>query len=331
MTLHRPDAALVTSLVEDSVTAPSLQNAQPWRFLHRVNGETIEVYGDPARTLPEADPQHRALHLGCGAAVLNMRVGAAWRGWGTSVRHLPDPDSPLFLAEVTLHKATDPVMDDALAVLQPVLRRRRTSRFPYTDERVPQAVLDALRSAALLEGSRLLTPGPWHTDTVLDLVHDSELFEAMDTGLRAELASWVHTGAGRPGSVPEGIPPYAIGPRKHGTSAPVREFDAPRRVTGRESARFEERPQILLLGTEDDRPADWLRAGQAMQRVLLQAALDGLATSVISQPLEWPELRAVTRDPRSTVGYVHMIIRIGYGPAGQATPRRPVADVLDFV
>ncbi|MFF7444059.1 Acg family FMN-binding oxidoreductase [Streptomyces sp. NPDC008122] len=331
MALHRPDAALVTSLAEDAVTAPSMHNAQPWRFLHRVDGETIEVYGAPARSLPRADPHDRALHLGCGAAVFNLRVGAAWRGWGTSVRQLPDLDDPWFLAEVTLRKATDPGIDDDLAVLQPVLRRRHTSRFPYSDERVPQAVLDSLRSAALLEGCRLIAPGPWHTDTVLDLVHDSELFEAMDTGLRAELAAWVHTEDGPPGSTTEGIPPYAIGPRQYGMSAPVRDFDTPRRVAGRGSARFEERPQILLLGTEDDRPADWLRAGQAMQRVLLQATLDGLATSLISQPLEWPELRAIARDPRSTVGYVHMIIRIGYGPAGRSTPRRPVAEVLDFV
>lgn len=331
MALHHPDAALVTSLVEDAVTAPSMHNAQPWRFLHRVGGDTIELYGDPARALPRADPQHRALHLGCAAALFNLRVGAAWRGWTVSVQHLPDAANPWFLAQVTLREATDLGVADDLALLRPALRRRHTSRFPYSDDRVPQAILDGLRSAALLEGCRLIVPGPWHTDTVLDLVHDSELFEAMDTTLRAELASWVRAEDGPPDSLTEGIPPYAMGPRQYGVSAPVRDFDVPRRTAGRASARFEERPQIVLLGTGDDQPADWLRAGQGMQRVLLQATLDGLATSVISQPLEWPELRVAARDPRSDMGYVHMIIRLGYGPAGRATPRRPVADVLDFL
>lgn len=331
MALHHPDAALVTSLVDDAVTAPSMHNAQPWRFLHRVGGDTVEVYGDPARTLPRADPRDRALHIGCAAAVFNLRVAAAWRGWAASVRCLPDPGNPMFLAEVTLRRPRDPGTDDDLALLQPVLRRRHTSRFPYSDERVPQEVVDGLRSAAMLEGCRLVTPGPWHTDTVLDLVHDAELFEAMDSTLRGELAAWVHKGADEPGAAVEGIPPYAIGPRQYGMSAPVRDFDTSRSVPAREAARFEERPQIVLLGTRDDGPADWLRAGQGMQRVLLQATLDGLATSMISQPLEWPELRAVARDPLSALGYVHMIIRIGYGPSGRATPRRPATDVLDFV
>ncbi|MZE55277.1 nitroreductase, partial [Streptomyces sp. SID5770] len=30
-----PTRALVASLVEDAVTAPSMHNAQPWRFVHR--------------------------------------------------------------------------------------------------------------------------------------------------------------------------------------------------------------------------------------------------------------------------------------------------------
>ncbi|MHC0429804.1 Acg family FMN-binding oxidoreductase [Streptomyces sp. O3] len=328
MALH-PDRALVTSLVEDAVTAPSMNNTQPWRFAHRVGSDTIEVHGDPDRTLPLADPQHRGLHLGCAAAVFNLRVGAARQSLGASVRHLPDADRPWLLAQVTLHELTELGVADDLAPLWPALRRRHTSRFPYSDERVPQAILDGLRSAAVLEGCRLTVPGPWHADTVLALVHDSARFEAMDKKLRAELASWVRAEGGA--ALTEGIPPYALGPRQYGVNTPIRDFRTSPRTASRESARFEEQPQIVLLGTRDDRPADWLRAGQAMQRVLLQATVDGLATSVISQPLEWPELRTMARDPLSGTGYVHMIIRLGYGPAGRATPRRPATEVLDFL
>ncbi|MET9920904.1 hypothetical protein ABZZ04_28030 [Streptomyces sp. NPDC006435] len=80
---------------------------------------------------------------------------------------------------------------------------------------------------------------------------------------------------------------------------PVRDFGASRRVPGRASARFERHPRIVLLGTDEGTPEAWLRAGRARHRILLQAALDGLATSLMSQPLEWPELRFGTRDPGS--------------------------------
>ncbi|MET8508373.1 nitroreductase family protein [Streptomyces sp. NPDC004787] len=304
-----------------------MHNAQPWKFVHRTGTGTIELHGDPLRAMPHEDPDHRALHLGCGAALFGLRVAAAYRGRRAEARLLPDPKDPWHLADVRFADATG---EEGLASLHGALRDRHTSRFPFTEEPIPSEILDGLRAAALLEGCRLVVPGAWHTDTVMDLVHASELFEAADEAVRAEIAAWTRTGAAGEGPETEGIPAYAFGPRQYDVTSPVRDFGAPGRVSGRTSARFERTPQIALLGTVDDTPEEWLKAGQALHRVLLQATLDGLATSVMSQPLEWPELRSDARDPGSTMGFVHMVFRLGYGPGGRATPRRPVSEVLAF-
>ncbi|MFB8106967.1 nitroreductase [Streptomyces sp. DSS69] len=316
----------VTSLVEDAVTAPSMHNAQPWRFVHRAGTRSLALHGDPSRSLPAGDPDGRGLHLGCGAALFNLRVSAAQHGWGAATELLPDPRDPWHLADVVL-QGPDPAEPDP-AELYPAVRQRHTSRFPFSDERIPGEIVDGLRGAALLEGCRLIVPGTWHSEAVLDLVRDAELFESADAALREEIAAWTRTGKAGEGPATEGIPSYALGPRQYGVTAPARDFDAPRDLPGRAVAAFEERPQIALLGTLDDSPADWLRAGQAMERVLLQATLDGLSTSLMSQPLEWPELRSLTREPGSLTGFVHMVFRFGYGPRGVATPRRPVDEVL---
>jgi hypothetical protein len=84
-----------------------------------------------------------------------------------------------------------------------------------------------------------------------------------------------------------------------------------------------------VLATARDDPADWLRAGQALQRVLLNATVSGLAASFLYQPLElhdrqqspagwwpWPECPQI-------------ILRLGYGPPGVVSPRRRVDAVLD--
>ncbi len=84
----------VTALVEDAVTAPSMHNAQPWRFIHRAGTRSLALYGDPSRTLPAGDPEGRGLHLGCGAALFNLRVSAAHHGWDAAVELLPDPATP---------------------------------------------------------------------------------------------------------------------------------------------------------------------------------------------------------------------------------------------
>ncbi|KQX56312.1 MULTISPECIES: nitroreductase family protein [unclassified Streptomyces] len=328
-----PTRTLVASLVDDAVTAPSMHNAQPWAFVHRAAADVLELHGDPTREMPREDPDHRALHLGCGAALLGLRVAAAHRGLHADVRLLPEPEDPWHLADVRLTGARPEetaAEDEALAALAPALRERHTSRHPFTEERVPAEILDELRAAAVLEGCRLVVPGAWHTDAVLGLVHVAELFEAADAAVRAEIAAWTRTGDAGDPAEGQGIPSYALGPRQFDVTSPVRDFDTARRVTGRASVPFEKHPQISLLCTVEDTPGQWLAAGQAMQRVLLQATLDGLSTSLMSQPLEWPELRTLVRDPESPTGFVHMVFRFGYGPAGRATPRRPAAEVLTF-
>ena len=87
-------------------------------------------------------------------------------------------------------------------------------------------------------------------------------------------------------------------------------------------------PQLAVLATARDDPADWLRAGQALQRVLLTATVAGLAASFLYQPIE-------LHDMRQSTGWwpwpecPQIILRLGYGPPGAASPRRRVDAVLD--
>jgi hypothetical protein len=111
---------------------------------------------------------------------------------------------------------------------------------------------------------------------------------------------------------------------------PMRDFAGSRHVQGRSAAQFERSPHLALLSTARDRPDDWLRAGQAMEHVLLLATLEGLSNSFVTQALEWTDLRWPLRDPISGSGHVQMVLRLGYGPKGTNTPRRPVTEVLDI-
>ncbi|GFJ96670.1 hypothetical protein Prum_103120 [Phytohabitans rumicis] len=84
-----------------------------------------------------------------------------------------------------------------------------------------------------------------------------------------------------------------------------------------------------MLGTPADTAADQITAGLALQRVLLTATNAGLATSMLSQPIEVPAARERLRTGLGRFGAPQMVLRIGYGQPGWPTPRREPDDVTD--
>lgn len=324
------DDRTVATLVATATAAPSMHNAQPWRFRYLSAERLLLLRADPERAMPHSDPDNRALHIGCGAALFNLRVACAHADLVADTELLPEPGDPLLLAAVRLsaplpHRPADV----ELSRLHPAVRERHTSRHPFAGTDIPGEVRATLQSAAAQEGAVLLFPGSWHAETVLDLVRDAESRDAADPGGNEDVLRWTRLGAEADTAL-DGIPEYAFGPRKEDGRAPVRDFAGRRTVADRGTTAFEYTPHLALLSTRGESPADWLRAGQALERVLLEATLADLATSLTSHALEEPALRLLARDPASGTGQVHMVLRLGYGPRGPVTPRRPVKDVLEI-
>ncbi|HUY46390.1 MAG TPA: nitroreductase family protein [Streptosporangiaceae bacterium] len=312
---------LIEELVRAAVAAPSMHNAQPWRFRVRRGIRAIEMHADPARMLRCADPRGRAMHIGCGAALFNLRLAAAVAGRQPVVQPFPDPGEPLLLATVWL---TVPCRaDHAERELHAAIPHRHTNRGPFSGQPVPPSVLAELTEAADLEDAILHILDPYETVRVLHLAADAERDQLTDPAYRAELACWIGGQRDR-----DGIPDSALGPRSPAGPTPVRDF-TPARPEPVRYASFEAAPQLAVLSTRFSTPADWLRAGQALQRVLLTAAARGIATTPITQPLETTDAWLV-RDPRSGIEEPQMILRLGYGHPVPPTPRRPLREVLDL-
>ncbi|MGW3659701.1 Acg family FMN-binding oxidoreductase [Streptomyces sp. NPDC005151] len=323
------DDTTLAGLVADATAAPSMHNAQPWQFRYGRRSHTLTLLADFDRSMPEADPSARALHVGCGAALLNLRVSAAHHGLDAVTALLPDSSASTVLAHVRLDVRPDTPRkpeDEALAALHPAIRERHTSRYPFDEQTIPEDIRGRLAAAARTEGADFAFLTPTHLETVLELIRDAEGYDRRDPAREAEQRRWIRD---TKTEVPvDGIPDYAFGPRDASERATVRDFAGTAAFAGRARVLFENRPQLALLSTPGDSPKDWLRAGQALERVLLTAALHTVSTSFATQPLEWPDLRWILRDPVFGTGHPQMIIRLGYGPAGPSTPRRPLDQVL---
>ncbi|MGC9495826.1 Acg family FMN-binding oxidoreductase [Streptomyces sp. WG7] len=317
MQTREVDATAVQALLAAAVAAPSMHNTQPWRFGLDTDSRSVEVRADRERWLTAADPQGRAQHLSVGAAVLNLRVAAAHMGWTPVVSLLPPGDDPSLLATVRLSEQPPGGAPDRLDGLYEAVERRHTSRMPFTGRPVPDPVVADMVGAVRAEGAHLDVPDIVATRRLLRLTEAAEARNAADSGRTAESRAWLTA----PGAdAPYGIPVTALGPRDSSGHVPVRDFAAPLPALGRPAMRFERHVQVGLLWTSHDRRRDWLRAGQALQRMLLTATAHGVRTSMLHQAMEWPDLRAAMSGERGR-HCPQLLIRFGYGPEGGRTPR----------
>lgn len=197
-------------------------------------------------------------------SLLNLRAAIAHAGWHPETRLLPDLTDRALLASVRLAGRTKDV--SGLGALYPAIRQRHSSRYPFEVRQIPEAVRAALAASARVEGAALTFPDSWHLWEVLELVQEAEARNITDRRSEQDLARWTRIDAPSVSTADDGVPHYAFGPRKRGGKAPMRDFAGPRQVAGRDTADFEQNPQLALISTDHDRPEDWLRAGQAMER-----------------------------------------------------------------
>ena len=84
-----------------------------------------------------------------------------------------------------------------------------------------------------------------------------------------------------------------------------------------------------VLLTPGDSRADWLRAGQALHRLLAHAASKWVFASLYTQPLEAAAIRALNRDRLALPGAAQMLLQLGLAHTSDATARRPPADLIE--
>jgi nitroreductase len=313
------DAATTQPLLEAATAAPSVHNSQPWQF--EVGERSIDLYADVGRQLTFADAGGRSLLISCGAALFNLRVAADHLGFHPRVRLMPTPTDLTHVARLEVdHRHDRPgLMSD----LYPAIWVRRTNRYPFWERRVPRGLLSRMQEAVTLENAILrVYDDQAEVDRIVGLLHDAERQERTDEQKSAERREWI--GRTAPG---EGVPRQSLGPRPKDRGTPFRDLDAGD-LREREVAAFEKAPSIAILSTVQDKPVDWIRAGQALERALLVATNEGVSASFMNQPVEMPDMRWLVRSPVSGSGQTQMILRLGYGIPVPATPRRPVAEVL---
>lgn len=308
--------------VQAAVCAPSVHNSQPWRF--RCAADEIEVYADPSRRLPVADPADRELRIACGAAIFNLRLALLHEGVRPEVTLFPHGLGDL-LARV---RWTGPGrLSPAEAALHTAIARRRTNRRPFDDQPVDVAAQHELVVAAETEHVRLtIVSDPAERADLRRLLLAAHAEQLADPLWVAEFAEWV----GRASAERDGVRLASSGPQPEPQDTWVfRDFGLGHATTRTPGKDFEAEPVIAVVASYVDDPFAHVQAGEALQRVLLTATSLGLSASFLSQVVEVEDTRGQLRTLLGDSMYPQVVLRLGYGAPVPAASRRPIEDVLD--
>ncbi|HEU5487178.1 MAG TPA: hypothetical protein VFU98_19915, partial [Microlunatus sp.] len=265
--------------------APSIHNTQPWRF--RLTRRALELRIDPERQLKVLDPGFRQLMISCGCALFNARVRLAASRYEVTVERFPDPAEPDLFARIEVGEPTAPWTP--LVRLDAAIDRRRSNRREFFETRVSDEVLWDLGVAATAEDATLVPVRSIEDRRIVaELVREADALEHADPDYQAELQLWTTQIRSRTDGVTADSYPQTTARRG---DVPLRDFGA--RVSGLmppvEESGIDQ--CLLVLGTtSDDRPS-WLRAGEALERLWLEAERLDHVASIISQPIEVRQTR----------------------------------------
>lgn len=316
--------------MDAAVRAPSVQNTQPWRFVF--GDDRLEVWADPARQLASADPCGRFMAISCGAATYNAVLAIRYFGHEAWVQAQPRPLAT-YLAAVIHIGVRRPIASEDLAQYD-VIAEPQTNRGPFRDWRLPFSLITRLEDAAEAEGAyfRVLT------STEIDRVRRIVTRQEEEAGLAAEEAGerreearhamegrpWI----GDPSAASTGGSSAVPTPRSAERQAPIQDLEPSRHLGVRDHTMFDHRPTLAVLSTPGDAQKDWVRAGMALERVLLTAGLHGVAASFLDAPIERLADRGHLRSAALGLDHPQMVLRLGY-PRSESIPkpRRPADQV----
>jgi hypothetical protein len=279
-------------------SAPSIFNQRPWE-LHFPASDRVELYSAPDAILGSRLP--REVVISCGAALYNLRLAIEVAGRTPSVWVFPGLDGGsgllntvteqrTLLASVEVASARPSPPTDAKQELYEALWLRRMDDGPYQYLPVPIPIMVEMEMAAAEQHG-------W-----LRIIHKAESRRLLRAAIRA--SSEIRSTMSGIGRVPDAA---------HGSTDETDEKAPP---TLPDSwlpggvERFERHPQLMGLATDDDRPLDWLRAGEALQHALLTGtrysmSVPGGRSSGYRRQLQYGplDLNRIRPRPAVPVGY----------------------------
>ena len=321
-----------------AILAPNAHNLQSW-LVSLDEPDTIVLYMDRQRLLPETEPFDRQLMMSQGTFLELLDIASRERGYRARIAYFPDgpfdeaPDRRA-IARVTLVRDPAVARDELFAQIV----RRRTNRAPYLPTAPTSAETDALRASVRGPVSVGLA-GPDRPEKMAalrDIAREAWRIELTTPGPILESYRVLRVGPEEISRHRDGVSVnepmarlvVALGLLDRTTPPPPDSYVIRKQVDDF-NRKIDATPAFFWLTTSGNDRAAQLEAGRAYARTQLAATAQGLSMHPLQQALqEYPQqagphaaIRAAlgVTDPAGTV---QMWARLGRAPAVDPAPRR---------
>lgn len=204
------DFQLWHEILDYGLWAPSPHNVQPWK-VKLLSPTKAQLYYEPSRLLPVEDPTNRFLLCGFGIFIETLNIAAKAKGFEIQSEfetlHLdPSAKTPTAFGWLELKPTTE---SDALK--PELIKKRRTSRFPYTKQTLPREVMDELiAEATKFDSSFTFSTDPKIVDWVIHLNKDTMFDDMKIQDTRDEIGHWTRYSLSQAQKTKDGLWAYCM-------------------------------------------------------------------------------------------------------------------------
>lgn len=313
-------------LVRYATLAPNAHNTQPWQFA--LGSGCIRIYADYTRSMPTGDPGDRELWISIGCALESMCIAARRVGYAPTMDYFPE-DEPEECLRVRFERTEQDTGDPLFAAIP----HRQSNRNAYEGRPIPAADLTAIENVGEHPGVRaLVLTEKGDFERVVGVIRRGFAWQRSSKEFQKELGSWIRFNARSTLAKRDGLTTHAMA--RPSLPDPIGRFIVRMlAITGMEEKEIVGKVRgssaLLVLVTDQNDRVTWVKAGQSLVRMKLQATDRGIRCAHLNNNWQWDATRAAAQQALDLgTSYAQVTIRLGYAAPLPHAPRRAVEDVI---
>ena len=303
--------------------APSGHNTQPWLFDQE--GDTFIIRPDFSKALPVVDPDHRELYISLGCATENTLLA------GGKQLTIDNEQKQLTIdnGQLTIKIPKEKIVNCPLSIVNSITSRQMNRRL-YNRHPIIAKSLSALTAVRPEANTNfyLWENGSEPFERLKPFIRKGNEIQMNDPAFLTELKSWIRYNKRQAEATRDGLS-YAV------FGAPNLPACLSKAIMGSmlkssvqnrsDMKKLASASHVALFTTQHNTIEEWIRLGQTLQRFLLAATQEGIATAFLNQPCE---VRSLAEEIRETFPihreFPTLLLRLGYAKPMPYSLRRAI-------